>query len=380
MPTTPQSHTKSKKPHQHHHKRRASRKYCFDEYTSSRNCRQPNVHYEQQYINIIFALTIILLLPLFMAQITYVVLSKYIIRKAYYENQKNKNIIIHGNKVTKLRDYAKVSDVVEGKDGQYHIFDHDEFEMRTILERQRRKIKEHSTLNHQPSPQEIIEKWNKHKNSYEDMLRFGSALCDLDAYVDNSLIRNENGEIIGRQPGVKGWLRTYCPEVAAHYSRAMRCKAMAIRFKQLLNIYDPYPATIAINTNEEILSDATPRASLQRLSSLNSHKNIVYSRVTRWINWEKVSTLRIQAQEIFDECKCLQTKKKNEISVQNTEYQEFSKCTKKLNIPLPKIDGQPQPSNSLHLKVTFARLEKVICSRIEPKLSFVRFIDTEKTA
>ena len=80
----------------------------------------------------------------------------------------------------------------------------------------------------------------------EEMIRFGSMLCDLDAYVDNSLLRNGDGEIVGRNPGIRGWLNANCQPLAAHYKTVMGYKAMAEKFRQAVGLADPYPAAIAL--------------------------------------------------------------------------------------------------------------------------------------
>ena len=82
------------------------------------------------------------------------------------------------------------------------------------------------------------------------MLIFGSMLEDLEAYVDNSLVRDEEGQIVGRKGGIKEWLRENCPELWAKYSSVMRFKAMAKKFKQVVALEDPYPITMALCPTE----------------------------------------------------------------------------------------------------------------------------------
>ena len=82
------------------------------------------------------------------------------------------------------------------------------------------------------------------------MLIFGSMLEDLEAYVDNSLVRDEYGEIVGRNGGIKKWLADNCPELWAKYPSVMRFKAMAKKFKQAVGLEDPYPITMALDAAE----------------------------------------------------------------------------------------------------------------------------------
>ena len=121
---------------------------------------------------------------------------------------------------------------------------------RQALARERRRIRRRTTLNAAPTPDELLTQWAKVKGSPEEMIRFGSMLCDLEAYVDNSLLRNENGVIIGRNPGIRGWLNANCQPLAAHYKTVMGYKAMAEKFRQAVGLADPYPATLALENRQ----------------------------------------------------------------------------------------------------------------------------------
>ena len=105
---------------------------------------------------------------------------------------------------------------------------------RQALARERRRIRRRTTINAAPTADELLAQWAKVKRNPEEMIRFGSMLCDLEAYVDNSLLRNENGEIVGRNPGIRGWLNANCQPLAAHYKTVMGYKAMAEKFRAAL--------------------------------------------------------------------------------------------------------------------------------------------------
>jgi hypothetical protein len=64
--------------------------------------------------------------------------------------------------------------------------------------------------------------------------------CDLETYVDNSLIHDESGEICGRRPGIRGWLNDNCPELSARYKTVMGYKAMANKFLQAMGCAGPF--------------------------------------------------------------------------------------------------------------------------------------------
>ncbi len=118
---------------------------------------------------------------------------------------------------------------------------------RQALARERRRVRRRTTLNAAPTPDELLAQWAKVKRNPEEMIRFGSMLCDLEAYVDNSLLRNENGEIVGRNPGIRGWLNANCQPLAVHYKTVMGYKAMAEKFRQAVGLAAPYPAAFALD-------------------------------------------------------------------------------------------------------------------------------------
>ena len=126
----------------------------------------------------------------------------------------------------------------------------DENARRRKLASDRRKIRRRTTINRKPSPEDLRAQWARVKKSPRDMLLFGSMLEDLEAYVDNSLIRDEDGTIVGRKGGIKKWLCDNCPELWAKYPSVMRFKALAKKFKQVVELEDPLPITVALNPEE----------------------------------------------------------------------------------------------------------------------------------
>ena len=52
--------------------------------------------------------------------------------------------------------------------------------------------------------------------------------------------------IIGRNPGIKGWLCDYLPEIYEKYTTAMRYKAAAKKLKQVVELADPTPADVVL--------------------------------------------------------------------------------------------------------------------------------------
>ena len=126
-----------------------------------------------------------------------------------------------------------------------------ENERRRALAAERRKIRARTTTNACPKSKAILEAWNHRKDSHEAAIRFGSLLEDLECYLDNSLRRNEDGVIIGRNPGIKGWLFENIPEISGHYTTAMRYKAAAKKLKQVVEFVDPTPADVVLPRGAE---------------------------------------------------------------------------------------------------------------------------------
>ena len=117
---------------------------------------------------------------------------------------------------------------------------------RQALAEERRRIRMRMTLNRCPTREEILDAWVKVKESNEALLRFGSLMEDLECYVDNSLRRTEDGIIVGRRPGIKGWLQMEIPALYLKYTTVMACKAAAKRMRQVLDISDPLPLSMVL--------------------------------------------------------------------------------------------------------------------------------------
>ena len=135
---------------------------------------------------------------------------------------------------------AKMSYILLAKMRRPKYYQH-ERNRRERLARGRRRIRDRFTTGGCPKPEELLAQYAKARTGVREALRFGSMLCDLEAYCDNSLQRNADGEIVGRNPGVKGWIRENCPGLLAHYKNAMRYKGLAEKFRQASGAADPIP-------------------------------------------------------------------------------------------------------------------------------------------
>ena len=126
-----------------------------------------------------------------------------------------------------------------------------ENERRRALAAERRRIHTRTTTNPCPPREAVREAWNRRRDSHEAAIRFGSILEDLECYLDNSLRRDESGVIVGRNPGIKGWLRDNLPEISEKYTTAMRYKAAAKKLKQVVELSDPTPADVVLPPGAE---------------------------------------------------------------------------------------------------------------------------------
>ena len=122
---------------------------------------------------------------------------------------------------------------------------------RRKLAAERRKIRRRSTDNPCPTREQVLDAWIHVKDSHEATIRFGSMLEDLECYLDNSLRRNENGVIVGRNPGIKGWLQEHIPALALRYTTVMRYKAAAKKLRQIVGLSDPIPAATILAEDDK---------------------------------------------------------------------------------------------------------------------------------
>ena len=96
-----------------------------------------------------------------------------------------------------------------------------------------------------PAPETLLAQFHKAKGRgpVEEKIRLGSMMLDIEAAVDSSLVRDSNGEIVGRNAGVRGWLDEHCPELSRHYASLMGYRRLADEFRKVHGLRDPHPAT-----------------------------------------------------------------------------------------------------------------------------------------
>ena len=138
-----------------------------------------------------------------------------------------------------------------------------ETERRRRLAEERRKVTRRTTTAPMPAPGALLAAWNARKSSREAMIRLGGLLDDLAAHVDSRLRFDENGNVVGRNGGIRGWLRECLPELAPKYKTLMRYKALATRLRQATGTKDPTPTSAILDVPrrepvESLLADPEP--------------------------------------------------------------------------------------------------------------------------
>ena len=116
-----------------------------------------------------------------------------------------------------------------------------ETEHRRTLALERQKDPRRSTTAPMPAPDEVLAAWEARKESKEAMIRLGGMLHDLACYVDSRLRFDGDGAVVGRNGGIRGWLKANLPGLVPRYKTLMRYKAMAVKLRQATGTRDPTP-------------------------------------------------------------------------------------------------------------------------------------------
>ena len=117
---------------------------------------------------------------------------------------------------------------------------------REALAAERRRVGGRRTTSPCPTREAVLDAWIHRRESHGAAVRFGSMIHDLECYVDNSLLRDESGAIVGRRGGVKAWLQENIPALYVRYTTVMRYKAMAKKLMQVTGLADPVPAAAVL--------------------------------------------------------------------------------------------------------------------------------------
>ena len=129
---------------------------------------------------------------------------------------------------------------------------------REALAAERRRTGGRRTASPCPTREEVLDAWTHRRDSHRAAVRFGSMIHDLECYVDNSLLRDGNGAIVGRRGGVKAWLQTNISALYVRYTTVMRYKAMAKKLRQVVGLADPVPAAAVLAPQAETAQTEPP--------------------------------------------------------------------------------------------------------------------------
>ena len=102
-----------------------------------------------------------------------------------------------------------------------------------------------------PSPESLLAAWERSRDSLAERILLGSLVADLEPAVDASYQRDADGTIVGRAPGIRGWLAENAPELLPHYKALMSYKRLAERFRLTCGLDEP-------GTAEELLAIRSP--------------------------------------------------------------------------------------------------------------------------
>jgi hypothetical protein len=188
-----------------------------------------------------------------------------------------------------------------------------ENERRRKLREERRKIRVRTTFGKCPTAKEFSDAWLKSKESLAAMLKFGGMVHDLACYVDSSLVFNPSRtKIIGRNGGIKSWIRENVPDLIPKYQTIMRYHVTAVKMRQFTAIKDPMPTQIIdesidsqyMRTTEEELEYAS-KESLSVFDGINKSLKFRYlpnidlidQSTRKWS--EKASVRKHPSNEIF---------------------------------------------------------------------------------
>jgi len=79
--------------------------------------------------------------------------------------------------------------------------------------------------------EDVCRQWDKVRDSPGEVIKFGEMMIELEDYVDNAFVFDEAGDIVGRHPGIKGFLAAECPHIG--YVTAIRYRILAMKAREV---------------------------------------------------------------------------------------------------------------------------------------------------
>ena len=111
-----------------------------------------------------------------------------------------------------------------------------------------------------PTGDEVREQFEKARGrgKVEEKIRLGSMLLDAEATTDSSLIRDGDGEIVGRNGGLRGWIFENCPELLPHYAALTGYRRLAWEARDSEDLFDPVPPELLLAADPEVERKVRP--------------------------------------------------------------------------------------------------------------------------
>ena len=111
-----------------------------------------------------------------------------------------------------------------------------------------------------PTGDEVREQFEKARGrgKVEEKIRLGSMLLDAEATTDSSLIRDSDGEIVGRNGGLRGWIFENCPDLLPHYAALTGYRRLAWEARDSEDLFDPVPAELLLAADPEVERKVRP--------------------------------------------------------------------------------------------------------------------------
>ena len=119
-----------------------------------------------------------------------------------------------------------------------------------------------ASVNDPPAPEAVYAQYEKARGRgrVEEKIRLGSMLLDAEASADSSLRRDEYGTIVGRNPGLRGWIADNCPALMKHYQTLLGYRRLAAEFRDAHDLGDPCPAALLLGEDPGAEAKLPPRA------------------------------------------------------------------------------------------------------------------------
>ena len=111
-----------------------------------------------------------------------------------------------------------------------------------------------------PTGDEVREQFEKARGRgrVEEKIKLGSMLLDAEATTDSSLIRDGDGEIVGRNGGLRGWIFDNCPDLLPHYAALTGYRRLAWETRDAADLFDPVPAELLLASAPEVEAKVRP--------------------------------------------------------------------------------------------------------------------------